>query len=124
MARFGKSAPCRKACCAGRSCAAASISTRSCGASSATNGSRRPGRIEKGVGRGFQTDGAENPSRPLFQLWEALMHPGQRLGPGARVTFGGVPAEARSAKGGDAPVLRGEVVERRFHGRRVIRLWT
>ena len=46
------------------------------------------------------------------ELWEALMHPGQRLGPGARIAFDGT------------PVLHGEVVERRFHGRRVIRLWT
>lgn len=45
--------------------------------------------------------------------WEALMHPGQKLKPGARVVFDGA-----------AGVLRGEVLERRFFGRRVIRLWT
>jgi S-adenosylmethionine:tRNA ribosyltransferase-isomerase len=44
--------------------------------------------------------------------WEALMHPGQKLKPGAKVVFAG------------ARVLHGEVLERRFHGRRVIRLWT
>jgi S-adenosylmethionine:tRNA ribosyltransferase-isomerase len=44
--------------------------------------------------------------------WEALMHPGQKLKPGARVRFEG-----------DQPI-DGEVLERRFHGRRVIRLWT
>lgn len=44
--------------------------------------------------------------------WEALMHPGQKLAPGARVVFEG------------ATTLRGEVLERRFHGRRLIRLWT
>ncbi|OFV92314.1 MAG: tRNA preQ1(34) S-adenosylmethionine ribosyltransferase-isomerase QueA [Acidobacteria bacterium RIFCSPLOWO2_12_FULL_65_11] len=44
--------------------------------------------------------------------WEALMHPGQKLKPGAKVVFEG------------ARVLHAEVVERRFHGRRVIRLWT
>jgi S-adenosylmethionine:tRNA ribosyltransferase-isomerase len=43
--------------------------------------------------------------------WEALMHPGQRLKPGARVRFEG-----------DAGVLTGEVLERRFFGRRTIRL--
>jgi S-adenosylmethionine:tRNA ribosyltransferase-isomerase len=43
------------------------------------------------------------------------MHPGQRLRPGSRVVF--------DAPGG-LPVLHGEVIERRFHGRRVIRLWT
>ena len=70
------------------------------------------GRLEEGVGRGFPAEPAENPSRPLFELWEALMHTGQRLGPGARVVFDG------------APALHGEVVDRRFHGRRAIRLWT
>jgi S-adenosylmethionine:tRNA ribosyltransferase-isomerase len=44
--------------------------------------------------------------------WEALMHPGQKLKPGARVVFEG------------ARILHGEVLERRFHGRRSIRLWT
>src|SRR6185369_14873631 len=46
------------------------------------------------------------------EYWEALMHPGQKLRPGARVQFG------------ESPVIHGEVIERRFHGRRVIRLWT
>ena len=44
--------------------------------------------------------------------WEALMHPGQKLRPGAQVVFEG------------ARVIHGEVLERRFHGRRVVRLWT
>ena len=44
--------------------------------------------------------------------WDALMHPGQKLKPGARVVFEG------------AHTLHGEIVERRFHGRRWIRLWT
>lgn len=44
--------------------------------------------------------------------WECLMHPGQKLKPGATVVFEG------------ARVMHGEVLERRFHGRRVIRLWT
>src|SRR5262249_5511960 len=46
------------------------------------------------------------------EYWHALMHPGQKLRPGARVQFG------------QAPVIQGELIERRFHGRRVIRLWT
>jgi S-adenosylmethionine:tRNA ribosyltransferase-isomerase len=46
------------------------------------------------------------------QRWEALMHPGQKLKPGARVRFEG------------ARTLHGEVLERRFHGRRLITLWT
>jgi S-adenosylmethionine:tRNA ribosyltransferase-isomerase len=52
-------------------------------------------------------DGAVNEQR-----WEALVHPGQRLGPAARVVFEG------------PPVVHGQILERRFHGRRVIRLWT
>jgi S-adenosylmethionine:tRNA ribosyltransferase-isomerase len=46
------------------------------------------------------------------QHWEALMHPGQKLAPGAEVVFEG------------RRTLHGEVLERRFHGRRVIRLCT
>jgi S-adenosylmethionine:tRNA ribosyltransferase-isomerase len=46
------------------------------------------------------------------ELWEALLHPGQKLKPGARVMFEGI------------HTLYGEVLERRFHGRREIRLWT
>jgi S-adenosylmethionine:tRNA ribosyltransferase-isomerase len=45
--------------------------------------------------------------------WDALMHPGQKLKPGARVLF----------EGGGVR-LHGEVVARHFHGRRTIRLWT
>ena len=44
--------------------------------------------------------------------WEALVHPGQKLKPGARVVFG------------TSPLLHGEVLERKFYGRRIIRLWT
>jgi S-adenosylmethionine:tRNA ribosyltransferase-isomerase len=46
------------------------------------------------------------------ECWHALMHPGQKLRPGARVRFG------------ETPVIHGEVIEWRFQGRRVIRLWT
>lgn len=44
--------------------------------------------------------------------WDALMHPGQKLKPGARVVF-----EGSSVR------LQAEVVARHFHGRRTIRLW-
>jgi S-adenosylmethionine:tRNA ribosyltransferase-isomerase len=46
-------------------------------------------------------------------LWDALMHPGQRLKPGSLMSFeaGGVH-------------VHGEVVGRHFHGRRTVRLWT
>jgi S-adenosylmethionine:tRNA ribosyltransferase-isomerase len=46
------------------------------------------------------------------ELWEALVHPGQKLKPGARVVFEGTAG------------LRAEILERRFHGRRLIRLQT
>src|SRR5436190_17872242 len=45
--------------------------------------------------------------------WDALVHPGQKLAPGATMTFGG-----------EAHALFGEVLDRHFHGRRTIRLWT
>jgi S-adenosylmethionine:tRNA ribosyltransferase-isomerase len=46
------------------------------------------------------------------QRWAALVHPGQRLGPGARLAFDGPPA------------IQGEILARQSYGRRVIRLWT
>ena len=52
-------------------------------------------------------------ARGSGDTWDALMHPGQKLKPGARVRFEGA-----------AGVLMGEVLERRFHGRRTIRLWS
>ena len=51
--------------------------------------------------------------RPLGgDQWEALVHPGQKLKPGARVVFDG------------ARTIHGEILERRHFGRRVVRLWT
>jgi S-adenosylmethionine:tRNA ribosyltransferase-isomerase len=49
---------------------------------------------------------------PGTRVAHALMHPGQKLKPGARVRFDG-----------PAGVLMAEVLERHFHGRRTIRLW-
>jgi len=49
---------------------------------------------------------------PAGELWEALVHPGQKLKPGARVVFEGI------------HTIRGEILERRHFGRRVVRLWT
>ena len=54
--------------------------------------------------------GDEDVSVPT--LWEALVHPGQKLKPGARVVFDG------------PPTLHADILERRFFGRRVVRLWT
>ena len=53
--------------------------------------------------------GARNQER----IWEALVHPGQKLKPGACVRFER-----------DGAVLHGEVLARHFHGRRTVRLWT
>jgi S-adenosylmethionine:tRNA ribosyltransferase-isomerase len=47
-----------------------------------------------------------------FVLWDALMHPGQKLKPGSQVMFEG-----------DGVRLCGEIVAMHFHGRRTIRLW-
>jgi S-adenosylmethionine:tRNA ribosyltransferase-isomerase len=44
--------------------------------------------------------------------WAALVHPGQRLGPGAQLMFEG------------DRILQGEILARRHYGRRIIRLWT
>jgi S-adenosylmethionine:tRNA ribosyltransferase-isomerase len=46
-------------------------------------------------------------------LWDALMHPGQKLKPGAPVIF-----ERDDVR------LHGEVLARHFYGRRTIRLWS
>jgi S-adenosylmethionine:tRNA ribosyltransferase-isomerase len=51
-------------------------------------------------------------SRSDGELWEALVHPGQKLKPGGRVIFEGI------------HTLHGEILDRRFFGRRTIRLWT
>jgi S-adenosylmethionine:tRNA ribosyltransferase-isomerase len=45
--------------------------------------------------------------------WEALVHPGQKLQPGAQMVFRG-----------NTHVLHAEIIERHFHGRRTIRLWS
>jgi S-adenosylmethionine:tRNA ribosyltransferase-isomerase len=55
---------------------------------------------------------ARGPGGPGPQIWSALMHPGQKLKPGAIVRFDG-----------EAGTLMAEVLERHFHGRRTIRLW-
>ena len=44
--------------------------------------------------------------------WDALVHPGQKLQPGAQMVFHGT-----------RHVLYGEIIDRHFHGRRTIRLW-
>ena len=50
------------------------------------------------------------------ELWEALVHPGQKLKPGTRLLV----EDAERAPG---VVIRGEILERLFHGRRRVRLY-
>jgi|SRR5579871_1333334 len=59
-----------------------------------------------------QIDPSDPSVRPGSVVWEALMHPGQKLHPGARVIFEG------------AHPIHGEVLDQKFFGRRIIRLWT
>jgi S-adenosylmethionine:tRNA ribosyltransferase-isomerase len=61
------------------------------------------------------SDASPTPLQPpaaAEQKWEALVHPGQKLKPGSRVVFTG------------ARTLHAEILERRFAGRRWLRLWT
>ena len=51
------------------------------------------------------------------ERWDALVSPGQKLQPGARMRFA-------SAEGTDGPVLQAEVLARGDFGRREVRLWT
>lgn len=57
------------------------------------------------------TDGSGD--SPHSETWEALVHPGQRLKAGSRLEFEGV-----------AHAIHGVILDRRFHGRRAVRLWT
>ena len=61
------------------------------------------------MGRPRPVAGAE----PGAEEWDALVHPGQKLKPGARMLF----------EGGSVS-LHGEILARRFQGRRTVRLWT
>ncbi len=69
------------------------------------------------VGRAAPPAGAA--ADASVQWWDALVHPGQKLKPGARVTFSG-----QGSQPGAAETLHGEVLERRSFGRRLMRLWT
>jgi S-adenosylmethionine:tRNA ribosyltransferase-isomerase len=55
--------------------------------------------------------GAAEP--PGSEAWSALVHPGQRLRPGSEFVFEG-----------PGRVLHGRILDRQFHGRRTVRLWT
>jgi S-adenosylmethionine:tRNA ribosyltransferase-isomerase len=99
------------------------------------------------IGR-LGSDSGPAPRLPSDELWEALVHPGQKLKPGARVVFEGKPPsrgrapdhrgysghggrtlQDRISAASASPVvntytLHGEILERRFFGRRLVRLWT
>jgi S-adenosylmethionine:tRNA ribosyltransferase-isomerase len=70
--------------------------------------------LSPSVGGAMAVAGARTEAPPEQPVeWQALMHPGQKLKPGAVVRFEG-----------PAGVLMGEVLERHFQGRRTIRLWS
>lgn len=64
-----------------------------------------PNALEIGSGSGMRAGNRE--------VWTALMHPGQKLKPGARVLFEGADVQ-----------LHGTVLAQHFHGRRTVALWT
>jgi S-adenosylmethionine:tRNA ribosyltransferase-isomerase len=65
---------------------------------------RQPGRDREVIGSDLGAAANE--------FWEALVHPGQKLKPGARVVFDGT------------HTIHGEILDRRFFGRRLVGLWT
>src|SRR5687768_9634649 len=65
-----------------------------------------PDRTQNSVGKGEL--GAASSSH-----WEALVHPGQKLKPGTQAVFEHGTFE-----------LHAEILDRHFHGRRTVRLWT
>jgi len=68
---------------------------------------------QTGVRMGVRPPSDPHPDPRLTpELWEALVHPGQKLKPGARLVFEGI------------HTIHGEILERRYFGRRLIRLWT
>ncbi len=50
---------------------------------------------------------------PSAEIWEALVHPGQRLKEGSRLELGTTPY-----------LIHAEILGRFFHGRRHVRIWT
>lgn len=71
------------------------------------------GSVECLLLRQVPTTNLQLPKGSSSEFWEALVHPGQKLKPGARVLFEGA-----------GTAVHGEILERHFHGRRTVRLWT
>jgi len=68
--------------------------------------------------------GNEHSALSTAQTWSALMHPGQKLKPGAIVRFESDAGLSRASASESRGVLMAEVLEHQFFGRRRIRLWT
>ena len=64
------------------------------------------------------------PDAAASGVWEALMHPGQKLRPDTRVLFTANPSNPSNLSNLHAVTVHCEVLERRFYGRRLVRLWT
>jgi len=58
-------------------------------------------------------DTADHSPHSSGEVWEALVHPGQRLREGSRLEFRGA-----------THLIHGEILRKHFHGRRTVRLWT
>jgi S-adenosylmethionine:tRNA ribosyltransferase-isomerase len=57
------------------------------------------------------------------QIWSALVHPGQKLKPGAVVRFDHPSGLSRASASESKGPLMAEILERQFFGRRRVRLW-
>jgi S-adenosylmethionine:tRNA ribosyltransferase-isomerase len=82
------------------------------------------------IGRDETDAGLATSHRPGAECWEALVHPGQRLRPGARIIFDGerplwgeILARHSVPRPGDTQDL-GTHLRRQTHGRRLVQLWT
>jgi len=71
-----------------------------------------PGVRHQGQTPGSDTGVTDARHQGSEETWEALVHPGQKLKPGARMIFEG------------DRTLHGEIVGRQSFGRRTVRLWT
>ena len=69
--------------------------------------------VEPDSSAGAPAEGGDAGRRATGAVWTALVHPGQKLKPGARVVFED-----------GAGAIHGEILARHFHGRRSVRLWT
>lgn len=84
------------------------------GLAGASRDTRRSAGGKLGAATGRRTSRTDDRGEgEIGERWLALVHPGQKLKPGARMLFEG-----------DGLQLHGEILARHFQGRRTIRLWT